>query len=221
MPSVLIETMKNVIPNSIFITSYGLSETGGGVSITRPKELEECPNTVGRLVPGVQVKIVNIESNEKCGIGEEGEIFVKIPVPINGYLRDETANQTSFDKEGYFITGDIGYFDETGRLYVSGRRKEIFKCRSYSLWPTEIEDIIQKHEAIRHACVVNVYDDEVMSDLVTAVVVKNEHNTITAEEVYSLVAGKILKSNMIILDEKSYKIDRTRFTRSIGQLQTT
>lgn len=195
MPSILIDTMKEVIPHCIFRTSYGLSETGGGVSMTRPKELEECPNTVGRLVPGVRVKIVNIDTNEKCGIGEEGEICVKIPVPIIGYLRDETANKTSFDDEGYFITGDIGCFDETGRLFVSGRRKEIFKNRGFSLWPTEIEDIIQKHQAVRHACVVNVYDDEIMSDLVTAVVVKNEHHPITADEIYSLIAGKTLKFN--------------------------
>lgn len=190
VPSILIDTMKEIIPHCMFMTSYGMTETGGSISMPQPKELEECPNTVGRLISGVRVKIVNTTTKDKCGIEEEGEICVKMPIPVMGYLRDESANQNSYDKDGYFVTGDVGYFDESGRLFISGRKKETFKNRGFSIWPAEIEDVIQKCPAVCYASVVNVYDDEIMSDLIAAVVVKNDQNSITAQEIYSLVAGK-------------------------------
>lgn len=209
-PSIVNETIKVLVPHCIFLTAYGITETGGGVSITKPKELDEFPNTVGHLVSGIHVKVVNIQTNEKCGIGEEGEICVKIPVPIMGYLKDETESQVAFDDEGYFITGDIGYFDECGRLFINGRRKEIFKNRSFPVWPAEIEDVIQKHQAIRHACVVNLWDDDLATDLVTAVVVKNENYSISADEIYELVAGMVFNAIEFI------EISKT-ILNSIGQ----
>lgn len=190
VPSILLDTMKEIIPNCIFMTAYGLTELGGGATITSPGELEEHPNAVGCLMPGVQMKIIDENTNENCGIGESGEVYVKIHVPSMGYLRDDVANRNAFDKDGYLITGDIGHFDESGRLHISGRKKDIFKSRGFSIWPAELEDIIQKSPAVRYVCVVNVFDEEIMSDLPAAVVVKNEHHSITQEEIYTLVAGK-------------------------------
>lgn len=126
----------------------------------------------------------------KCGIGEEGEIYVKPPIPFMGYFRDAEANRSAFDCNGYFVTGDIGYFDETGQLFISGRMKEMFKVRHYVVWPSELDDILQKHEAIRNACAVGVFDDETASDLAAAVVERNDACAITEEEVYRLISGK-------------------------------
>lgn len=182
--------MKELIPQCVLMTTYGLTETGGSVTNTLPRELEEYPNTVGSLMSGVQMKIINEDTHKKCIIGEVGEMFVKVSVPSMGYFRDEIANRDSFDEDGYSITGDIGHFDESGRLYISGRKKDIFKNRGYSIWPTELENIIQKSSAVRQVCVVNIFDDEIMSDLPAAVVVKNEQHTITADEIYALVASE-------------------------------
>lgn len=167
-----------------------MTEICGSASCTLPNELEEHPNSGGQLVPGVQVKIINENTGEKCGIGEEGEIYVKMAIPTLGYYKDETTTKNSFDKDGYFISGDLGYFDESGRLIIIGRKKEIFKNCGFAVWPAELESLIVKNPAVQDACVVSVYDDEIMSDLPAAVVVRRENHSITKDEIYSIIAGK-------------------------------
>lgn len=190
MPSVLVETLKETQPQCIFITTYGATETGGGVSATMPMELDKHPNSVGQLLPGIKVKIVDEKSQKNGGIDEEGEIFVKSPIPIWYYLDDE-ANRLAFDKDGYYATGDIGYFDENGRLYISGRKKEIFRIRNFGVKPSEIEDVLMKSPAVENACAVNVFDTEQMTELASAVIVKNHRCAITEDEIYALVAGLV------------------------------
>lgn len=188
VPSILVETLKKTQPQCIFITTYGTTETGGGVSATMPMELIEHPNSVGHLVPGIKVKIVHENSQMNCGIDEEGEIYVKSPISIRYYLDDE-ANKLAFDRDGYYATGDIGYFDASGRLYISGRKKEIFRVRNFGVKPSEIEDILMKSPAIVNATAVNVFDDGQMTELAAAVVIKHARHTITEDEIYALVAG--------------------------------
>lgn len=151
-------------------------------------ELEKHPNSVGQLVPGIKVQIRDEKSQKNCGIDEEGEIFVKIPIPIGYYLDDE-ANRLAFDKDRYYATGDIGYFDGNGRLYISGRKKEIFRVRNFGVKPSEIEDILIKSPAIENACAVNVFDMKQMTELAAAVVVKSGQDTITEDEIYAMIAG--------------------------------
>lgn len=82
-----------------------MTEVGGGVTLTLPTEIETNPKTAGRLMRGVDIKILKEDSGEKCGIGEEGEIYVKNPVMFTGYFQNEEATKSAFDEEGYFITG--------------------------------------------------------------------------------------------------------------------
>lgn len=164
-----------------------MTEICGGITCTAPNELTECSNSSGRIIMGCQIKIINQRTGEKCGIGEEGEIYLKVPIPPMGYYKDEMATRNAFDNEGYFISGDLGYFDESGRLTVVGRKKEVFKCRGFFVFPTEIEHLILKHSDVRDVCVVNVYDDEMATDIPAAVVVKMENSSITADDVYAII----------------------------------
>lgn len=181
--------MKQIIPQCAHITRYGLTEIGG-VAYTVENELEQFPGTVGRLQPDVEVKLINETTAERCGVGEIGEIYIKVLVPSPGYYKDEAATRNAFDEDGYFITGDLGHFDESGRLYIDGRKNEFFKSRDFAISPAEIENIMLENSAIRAACVVAVYDDEMMTNVPAAVVAKKEQQTITADEVYSLIAGE-------------------------------
>lgn len=191
MPTILVQTLKKVLPQCVLFTAYGLTEIGGGGTMILSADLEKYPGSSGCLVPGTFMKIVDESTGEKLGIGEKGEICIKLSIPTMGYFRDDEANRNAFDAEGYFKTGDIGHFDETGRLYVSGRKKEIFKNRGYHIWPAEIEDVLLKNPAIRSVCVTPVYDAELITDLPAAVVVKNENHEISREEIYAIVAGTI------------------------------
>lgn len=187
---ILVQTLKKLAPKCLLLTTYGCTEIGGGATCTLPNELEDHPNSGGRLVPGVEMKVIDVKTGEKCGIGEEGEIYIKMPMPSLGYYKDETATQNSFDEEGYFISGDLGYFDESGRLIIIGRKKEIFKNCGFAIWPAELESIIINNPAVKEASVVSVYDEQIMSELPAAVVVKKENHSITEDEIYSIIAGK-------------------------------
>lgn len=112
---------------------------------------------------------------------------------------DDEANKLAFDDDGYYATGDIGYFNDSGQLFISGRKKEIFRVRNFGVKPSEIEDILIKHPAIQNACAVNVFDDEQMTELAAAVVVKSEQSAITEDEIYSLIAGSIDIDNNVCL----------------------
>lgn len=191
IPTVLVQSSKEILPKSVIITAYGLTEIGGGATLTAPTDLEQFPGSVGCLVPGTSIKLIDELTGKECGIGEKGEICVKLSIPSMGYFRDDEANRNAFDADGYFKSGDIGYFDESGRLYVSGRKKEIFKNRGYAIWPAEIEDVLLKNHAIRNVCVTPVFDEDMVSELPAAVVIKNESNSITRDEVYAIVADQM------------------------------
>lgn len=167
-----------------------IQEIGGGATLTSVAELDKHPGSVGSLLPGTFMKIIDESSGEPRGVGEKGEIYVKLSMKSMGYFRDDEANRNSYDADGFFKTGDIGYFDEIGRLYVSGRKKEIFKNRGYAIWPVEIEDVLLKNDAIRNVCVTSVFDEDIITEYPAAVVIKNENNSITEDEVYAIVSGK-------------------------------
>lgn len=120
-----------------------------------------------------------------------GEICIKLSIPSLGYFRDDEANRNAYDADGYFKTGDVGYFDDTGRLYISGRRKEIFKHRGHAIWPAEIENVLLKNSSIRNVCVTSIFDDELITEMPAALIVKQENRAITRDEVYAIVASEI------------------------------
>lgn len=173
------------------MTSYGMTEVGGGVSLTMPNELQSNLKTSGRLLRGIDVKILNEINEENCGPNEKGEIHVKTPIPVLGYYNDEAETRASIDQDGFFKTGDIGYFDTNGHLYIDGRKKEVFKSSGYFVWPNEIEDILNAHPAIQHACVVAVHDKKKLIEIPAAVVIKQKNSKVTANEIYSIVAGMV------------------------------
>ncbi|XP_055297009.1 probable 4-coumarate--CoA ligase 1 [Sitodiplosis mosellana] len=212
VPSVLVQTLKKLVPKCLLLTTYGMTEVCGSATCTLPNELEEQPNSGGRLVPGFIIKIINENTGEKCGIGEEGEIYIKTLMPSVGYYKDETATRNSFDKEGYFISGDLGYFDGSGRLIIIGRKKEIFKNCGFAIWPAELESLIVNNPAIKDASVVSVFDDDIMSDLPAAVVVKKESHSITEDEVYAIIADKLASYKR--LDGGVYFVDELPMTPS-------
>lgn len=190
LPSKLIETVTETLPKCILLTAYGMTEIGGGVTFTKPNELQKYPETVGCLLSGSEIKILNELSGEKSGPNEKGEILVKIPIPCLGYYKDDQATKNAIDKDGFFVTGDVGYIDSDGFLFIVGRKKEIFKNCGYSIWPNEIENVLVESPEIQNAVVTSVYDENNVTELPAAVVVKQKSSLITEQEIYSLVAGK-------------------------------
>jgi fatty-acyl-CoA synthase len=162
--------------------AYGLTETGPTVSITRfedPPDLRE--RTVGRPVPGVEVKVVDVNSGALHGPEAVGELAVKGPNVMSGYLRMPLETQRSFSPEGFFLTGDLAFVDEDGYVTIVGRRKEMIIRGGHNIYPRELEDVLGLHPAVDDACVVGVPHD-ILGEAVCACVVPLEGAIVTGDE---------------------------------------
>jgi fatty-acyl-CoA synthase len=163
--------------------AYGLTETGPTVAVTRFSDpAEKRATTVGRPLPGVEVMAVDVLTGELHGPTEAvGEIAVRGPGVMLGYVRMPTETARSFTPEGFFLTGDLGILDEDGYLRIVGRRKEAIVRGGYQVFPREVEDRLRSHPAVDDVCVIGVPHD-VLGELICACIVPVEGAVITGKE---------------------------------------
>ncbi len=162
--------------------AYGLTETGPTVSVTRfgdpaDKRLE----TVGRPLPGVDVKVMDVASGVLHGEEAVGEVAVKGATLMHGYHRMPGETRKSMTPDGYFLTGDLAVLDEDGYLQIVGRRKELIIRGGLNVTPREVEDVLRLHPGVEESCVVGIPND-VLGELVCACVVPVEGAIITGDE---------------------------------------
>ena len=141
--------MEATYENATFINMYGLSESAP-LTMVRPDDLVDLrAHTVGRALDGVSLRIVDGSGNE-LPAGEVGEVWAKSPGITNGYL-GLPAEEQPFDVEGWLHTGDLGYVDENGYLFLSGRAKELIIRGGENIVPSEVEGEILKLPNISEA----------------------------------------------------------------------
>jgi long-chain acyl-CoA synthetase len=130
---------------------YGLAETS---PLTHTDRIG-APRigSVGTVVTGTGCRIVDVESRAVLASGERGEVQVRGPQVMSGYL--DPTQPTGIDADGWFSTGDVGYEDEDGYLFLVDRLKDVFKCDNWLVSPTEIEQVVGKHPAVRECVVVD------------------------------------------------------------------
>lgn len=136
--------------------TYGMTETASQVATARPAEAREHPGTVGQPLYGVAVSIV--DGDERVGPGERGEIVVTGPTVTPGYL-DAGTTDAAFGEWGLH-TGDVGYRDGAGRLWVVGRRDDLVLTGGELVAPREVAETLRSHPAVADAAVVGVDDPE-------------------------------------------------------------
>jgi fatty-acyl-CoA synthase len=165
--------------------AYGLTETGPTVSITRFSDPpEKRLHTVGRPLPGVEVKAVDLVTGALHGPEAVGVIAVRGPNVMRGYARMPAETARAFTPEGYFLTGDLGIIDEDGYVRIVGRSREVINRGGYQIYPREVEDQLQAHPAVGDVCVIGV-PHEILGELVCACIVPVEGAVITGEEIKS------------------------------------
>ena len=149
---------------------YGLTETYANCTVTDAADpIEVRVASVGRPLPGFELAIEDPETRRPLPAGEVGEIKVRGYVTC-GYYRAEDKNREAFDDEGWFLTGDLGYLDESGRLHFRGRLKEMIKTGGINVAPVEVEEVLMSHPGVEQAYVVGLPDAE-RDEVVAAVVV--------------------------------------------------
>ncbi|KAI1333365.1 hypothetical protein F5Y16DRAFT_11707 [Xylariaceae sp. FL0255] len=136
---------------------YGLSETAPTLTKGIIADWKRYNGAVGRLLPNIVAVIVDTDGKEQPN-GKEGELWVKGPNVFPGYLNRPELLKDTFSADGYFRTGDIGYFDERGNLYITDRLKELIKYKAFQVAPAELEGILLGHNDIADACVIPAHD---------------------------------------------------------------
>lgn len=177
-------SIRKYFQNAVLYNMFGLSELGGAISVSRGFQVNL--NGTGKLVNGVQVKIVD-ENGNRLGVEERGRIFAKSDYYFNGYYGKKTI-ESIIDQENFLNTGHIGYFDAMGYLHVLGREIDMIKYQNYQISPKEIENVLlHQNAAIKSACVVGVQTLE--EDLVAALIILNKNANISENEVHTLISG--------------------------------
>jgi long-chain acyl-CoA synthetase len=192
-PTVL-ETLKNNLTPNVYRT-YASTDSGQ-MAISKPADMDAKPDAAGRPVWCVDLRIVD-DDGKPVKVGDLGEIICQSPLAAQGYYRNLEATNAAF-LNGWFYTGDLGYFDEEGFLFVVGRKKDMVKSGGISIYPLEIESVIYSHPAILEAAVIGVPDSEWGEAAKAVVVIKPDAN-ILAEELLGfckerLSAYKVRKS---------------------------
>jgi len=165
--------------------AYGLTETAPTVSMTRPTDPpEKRAGTVGRPLPGVEVRILD-DAEEPVPAGTEGEVAVRGFNLMLGYFRQPSATQAAMTADGYLKTGDLGVLDEEGYLHIQGRKRDLIIRGGYDVHPREVEDHLRSLPAVADAAVVGI-PNEVLGELVCACVVLIEGALVTEEEIREL-----------------------------------
>src|SRR5918997_1939013 len=116
--------------------------------------------SVGVPAPNTECKIIDLETGEMLPPGQRGEVCVRGPQVMKGYLNSPDATAETIDPHGWLHTGDIGYADEDGHFFIVDRAKELIKYKGFQVAPAELESLLLTHPAVADAAVVPVPDEE-------------------------------------------------------------
>ena len=173
----ILQGLKKYITPNIYRT-YASTDSGQ-MAISKPADMDKKPLAAGMPVWCADLRIVD-DQNNPVKVSEVGEIICQSPLATEGYYMNPEATNASF-KDGWFYTGDLGYFDEEGYLFVVGRKKDMVKSGGISIYPLEIEGVLYKHPDVIEAAVIGVPDPQ-WGEALKAVVVLKEGGKVSGAE---------------------------------------
>ncbi|OBA84465.1 fatty acid--CoA ligase [Mycobacterium sp. 1164966.3] len=149
VPVVLVERMQSELDIDIVLTAYGLTEANGmGTMCRADDDAVTVATTCGRPFADFELRI-----------GETGEVLLRGPNVMLGYLDDPEATAAAIDADGWLHTGDIGTVDEAGNLRITDRLKDMYICGGFNVYPAEVEQVLARMDGVADAAVIGVHDD--------------------------------------------------------------
>jgi acyl-CoA synthetase (AMP-forming)/AMP-acid ligase II len=179
-----------------FIQVYGLTETTGAITQLNPEDHDpngpraQLLRSAGKPYPWVELKIANPEDGGELPRGGVGELWTRSVQNMKGYWNKPEATAASFTDDGWFKSGDAGYMDEEGFVFLTDRIKDMIVSGGENVYPIEIENVLAQHAAVADVAVIGVPDDH-WGETVKAVVVKAEGTEPTAEELIDFCRDKL------------------------------
>jgi malonyl-CoA/methylmalonyl-CoA synthetase len=167
---------------------YGMTETG--MNCSNPLHGQRRRGSVGPALPGVEVRVVHSDTGEILPTGEIGDVQLRGPNVFKGYWKQPDKTAASFTPDGWFKTGDLGYLEADGYLTLCGRSKDLIISGGLNIYPPEVERLLVEHPAVA-ACAVIGCPDREWGERVTAVVVLNQGESVTGEELIRFCREKL------------------------------
>ncbi|XP_043690696.1 4-coumarate--CoA ligase-like 9 [Telopea speciosissima] len=192
-------------PDVEIVQGYGLTESTGSAARTMGPDESKQYGSVGRLAENMEAKIVDPITGAAMPPGHQGELWLRGPIIMRGYAKDEEATANTLEPDGWLKTGDLCYFDSDGFLYIVDRLKELIKYKAYQVPPAELEQLLQSHPKIADAAVIP-YPDEEAGQIPMAFVVRKPGSNLNEAEVIDYIAKKVAPYK---------KIRRVAFVNSI------
>lgn len=174
--------LQDLCMGALLCSGYGMTEMGIVTSNAGINHL----SSVGRPVPGVRMRIVD-EEGRNLTYNQVGELYVHTGRKWNGYYGNPEETRSLQDSEGWYHSGDLGYFHEDNFLYIVDRKKETLRYAGVTYWPTEIESVISQLPQVQNVCVVGIYDERV-GDEPGALVVRIPGCQLSAQDIVDYVA---------------------------------
>ena len=188
------------------VQGYGLTETSPVTHVIRP-DGENRPGSIGRALPDTECRLVDPETGEDVAEGERGELWVRGPQVMAGYLNNPDATAETIDAEGWLHTGDIAVRDADGFYSIVDRLKELIKYKGFQVPPAELEALIVTHPDVADVAVVGVPDDEA-GELPKAYVVPAGEGLDT-DALMEWVAGQVAPQKRVRLVEAIDEIPKS------------
>jgi len=167
---------------------YGLTETSPTTHSVPDDLAGQMPGSIGPPVPNTECRIVDVATGQDAPAGEPGELCIRGPQVMKGYLNNPQATARAIDPDGWLRTGDLARAEQDGSTRIVDRMKELIKYKGYQIAPAELEAVLLTHPAITDAAVIPVPDEEA-GEVPKAFVVPS--GPITGEEVMRFVAGRV------------------------------
>ena len=176
------------------VQGYGMTEASPVTHLSPTTNAPFKPGSIGRVVPNTEVKLVAVDTTRPVtGPGQDGELWIRGPQIMKGYLNRPEDTASSVDGEGWYHTGDVGHVDDDGFFYIVDRTKELIKYKGLQVAPAELEALLLGHPAVLDAAVVRSPDEEAGEVPKAFVVLKADEASrgVSAETLMAFVAERV------------------------------
>ena len=188
IPMPLLRAFQSAQPHIKVIQGYGLTETSPLITLVDPEQAETKMGSIGRAVPGVEVKIVD-EAGKEVPSGEAGEIVTRGPHVMKGYFRKAEATAARI-RDGWLYTGDVGRVDADGYYYHLGRRDDMIITGGLNVYPAEVENLIYSYPGVQETIVFAIPDPK-RGHVIGAALVPRSGENIIEKELLSFLRGNL------------------------------
>jgi acyl-CoA synthetase (AMP-forming)/AMP-acid ligase II len=175
------------------VQGYGMTEASPVTHLSPTRNAPWKPGASGKIICNTEVKLVSVDTGDEVGVGQEGELLMRGPQFMKGYLGQPAATAEAIDGEGWYHTGDVGYVDADGFFFIVDRTKELIKYKGMQVAPAELEALLLTHPAVLDCAVFRKDDAEAGEVPKACVVLKPDGaaRATSAEELMTFVAGRV------------------------------